>query len=277
MIPATTPPASNLGSILQGVAAILAAVAWPVAISILLVTNRRMVYDILRLLLQKLSRANKIRIGNALEINEEVERKLDTEEENAAKAAEETGLTRDVPQSEREVAKRVGSISGASPDYTSALISARSRMVAFAKEYEAVRANMPPGTDRTLHMNAVVSKMRAFSLAVKPLLVRFSHSDSPGQRLAGITILQISPNAKYADWLADRMKAEDPFIFFHAALALLETVRSKGERFPIRLRKALERAKSTVESYTGGPPDKNTIEILSQALQELYEMTGKRE
>lgn len=264
---------SSSPSLLQGIAAILAAVAWPIVVLLIAFWNRVALAETFKILVQKISKANKITVAKLLELEEKVDSELAVETAKTPKAISAGTPPADVATDERQAAERVLTrLTEISPNRTQSAIAVRSRMMGFAKEYETIRRSMPSSPERTWSMNNVVAKMRTISLAAKPLLSKFALSDSPGKRLAAITILQMSPNASYTDWLADRMSSEDPFIFFHAAIALRETVRAKGERFPARLFKALKRAKSTVESFNG-VPDANTIVVLNQALSELSEIT----
>jgi hypothetical protein len=250
-------------------------VAWPIVVLVIVLFNQNSISETLKMLVRKISSAKKITVAKWLQLEDRVDNELEEETAKTAQTAEAVGPTKDVPKAERRAAERVlVKLNEISPDTSQTLAPVRSRMIALAKEYETIRESMAPGAERTRRMNGIVAQMRTISLAAKPLLTGLSHSDSPGRRLAAITILQMSPNAKYADWLAERMATENPFIFFHAALALLETVRAKGTVFPHRLRRALNRAKSKVESFKEGPPDSNTLEVLAEAINELNELMG---
>jgi hypothetical protein len=267
----------EVGAWLQGIAAILAAIAWPIAISTILLCNRKSVSSILQVLLTKLSKAKRIGIAKILEIEEEVTREIETETAKTAESAPKTGLTTDVPEQEKAAAVRVQTkLSALSKNSSATILVVRAQMIAFAREYEVVRAGVAPGPSRTASMNEIVAKMRTISLASLPFLKSFSQSDSAGQRLAAIAILQMRPQSRYIGWLAHRMKIETPFVFFNAALALLEAVRKYGDRLPSVLRQEITHAKRQVESFTGGEPDKNTIDVLEQSLRELDAITGRR-
>ena len=121
-------------------------------------------------------------------------------------------------------------------------------------------------------MNAIVAKMRTLAIAAQPLLEEFSKANgSSGNRLVAIVILQLSPAMEYVSWLVSRMQEEQPFVFFHASLALLATTRSYGLRFQTQLETALENALQIMMSFKGGSPDQNTLETLQTALSELRE------
>jgi uncharacterized protein (DUF1810 family) len=148
-------------------------------------------------------------------------------------------------------------------------------MAEFAREYDATRANLKPGPHRTSAMNAILAKMRTLALAAKPLLREFANdASSPGSRLAAIAILQLAPRLDYLSWLVDRMKFEQPFLLFHASLALHSAVHAFGPADAAKLKDAVEEALRIVKSFTGGPPDRNTIDTLEQALAELAKDRG---
>jgi hypothetical protein len=65
------------------------------------------------------------------------------------------------------------------------------------------------------------------------------------------------------------MSTEQPFVFFHASLALLAAVRSFGASSRQRLKDVIQKALGTVKEFKGGPPDANTVQTLETALSEL--------
>ncbi len=94
------------------------------------------------------------------------------------------------------------------------------QVIALSREYEAVRASMPAGSVRTHAMEVVASKLRAFSLACYDMLPTLAASNSPGERLAAISFLEVKPSTEYLSWLSERLKVEKPFVGYHAAWAL---------------------------------------------------------
>jgi hypothetical protein len=111
--------------------------------------------------------------------------------------------------------------------------------------------------------------MRTLSLLAIPILPTLTRSKEPGERLAAIAALQVQPDARYSQWLLERMSTEQPFIFFHAALALRQLV-YKGSGFDKdELEPQVRAALETVMNFTGGPPDQNTIEVLEDTLHNL--------
>jgi hypothetical protein len=118
-------------------------------------------------------------------------------------------------------------------------------------------------------MNAIAAKMRTLALAADPFTAEFAgDNDSPGKRLAAICILQLTPSMEWVDWLADRMKVEQPFVFFHASVALLSAVRKYGLQQHDTLKAAIERSLAQVNTF-GEKSDRNTVRSLTLALSEL--------
>jgi hypothetical protein len=146
--------------------------------------------------------------------------------------------------------------------------SDRAEMLAMAAEYEKIRREEQAGGARTRHMTAVLSRMKAKAAGVRGLLDDFQKSDAPGIRLAAIAILQMFPDARYLDWLAERLDnpaVEKPFVGYHAAVALLEAVRTLPTTECARLKSALARAKSLAEKL---PSDPDRLQVLAIAQQE---------
>lgn len=137
-----------------------------------------------------------------------------------------------------------------------------------AREYERIRATMPSGDSRTRRMEVVVTKMRALALAAYPLLRDLASSESPGERLAAVAILQVRPNPDYLDWLAARVSEEKPFIGYHAAVALLVAVRTLDPSYHAELQAAVQKARKSV-GWRLKDTDRDTV--LSNAEKELEE------
>jgi DNA polymerase III epsilon subunit-like protein len=117
-------------------------------------------------------------------------------------------------------------------------------------------------------MEKVATKMRTLGYAASPFLDDLASSDSPGQRLAAITILQVQPNPEKLEWLADRLGIEQPFIGYHAAVALLTAARVHDREQTDQLRSAIQTAKQRLgESRRGTDRDR----VLDDALKELDE------
>ncbi len=184
----------------------------------------------------------------------------------------ETQAATNIPASQVAAAADVRSLLDAAPNSTlrkSAEAAIKQRMLGFAQEYETTRASMSPGPDRTRAMNGIVSKMRTLALAADIFLDTFmGAANSPGQRLAAVCILQLKPQMSAVPWLVERIRVEQPFVFFHAAIALLSTVRRFGAGEQAALSSALQAAVTQVQSY-GDHADANTLRVLTLAQSEL--------
>lgn len=244
---------------LQAIAALLSAVAWPLVIVFFLLTQRRPLTRVLDKL-QKFTLPG----GFAAELRQEVEESAEATLSSDPKAAGKAPTEEQLEAAER--VERVASRSDIS------VVWAQMRQL--AREYERIRATMPSGDSRTRRMEFVVTKMRALALAAYPLLRDLIASESPGERLAAVAILQVRSNADYLDWLAARVAEEKPFIGYHAAVALLVAVRNLDPPHHARLRAAIQRAKESVGRVR---KDTDRDRILSEAEEELEEKSAGSE
>ncbi|MBI1348733.1 hypothetical protein GC163_20870 [bacterium] len=143
---------------------------------------------------------------------------------------------------------------------------ARQQMQSLAFEYEAIRASMPSSDERTRKMEKIVTKMRTLAVACYPYIMEFSGSDSPGQRLAAVAILQLKPNPEFYPWLADRLKVETPFVGYHAAVALLSAVRLSRKQDWDLLRETLSTAETHLSQVSH---DSDRYNLIKGAQAEL--------
>lgn len=95
------------------------------------------------------------------------------------------------------------------------------KMRQLAREYEQIRQFNEPGNARTQKMANLVQKMRLLALAAMPAVNAFINSESAGERLAAVAMLQTRYDPQFTVWLADRLVEERPFVGFNAASALL--------------------------------------------------------
>jgi hypothetical protein len=138
----------------------------------------------------------------------------------------------------------------------------RRQLRALAAQYEAIRASMPSGPERTRRMEVIAGQMRTFSIAAYSLLSEFTQSDSPGERLAAITFLQARPNQSYLNWLAERLRIEKPFIAYHAAVALQHAARDASPDQRENVRQAVDSALKYVSDL---PPSTDRVSVLMSA------------
>jgi hypothetical protein len=128
--------------------------------------------------------------------------------------------------------------------------SVRTQLDRLADAYAEIRLNQSPGSRRTAAMEEIAGKMRALCLAGAPLLNELKHAEKAGLRLAAVCILEISPDQKSMDWLAERLGLESPFVGYHAALALRELAAVIPCGQAKQLLSALDKARTAVSQDT---------------------------
>lgn len=257
-------------TVLEGIAAILRSVLWPIVILTLALVYRIRISRLLDVLTQKVHDAKHLKAGQI---------ELDTQEA-ISKVVEQTGrdagsqeIRREVPENQINAARLVERNLRAAPIAFSEKLDVVERNVrALVNQYEQIRRDVSSGPQRTRQMNEITAKIRAYALVAYPLLPFLSESERPCERLAAICILQVKPEPTYFQWLIDRiMEESQAFLLFHASLAILQLIRA----FPYVGRDvATERIQSAlnhVKGFSGGKPDQNTIDVLTQVLRELAE------
>ena len=268
--------------VLTAIAAICSAIVWPVLVGLILWWFREPAKELLKAAVGVAEGATRFKIWQ-IEFDRDVQQQV-TQSESAALGAPvtppvtahtsipETQGAATISSTQVAAATRVRSLLDAAPNSTlreSAEAAIKARMLGYAQEYETTRASMRSGPDRTRAMNGVVAKMRTLALAADFLLDDLMSADnSPGRRLAAICILQLKPQMRAVPWLADRMHLEQPFVFFHASVALLNAVRRFGAGERKTLDSALHSALTQVQSF-GERADINTVRALTLALSEL--------
>jgi hypothetical protein len=281
-IPGGVHPAAagiDVPGILSGVASICSAVVWPLVIVMILWMFRAEAIELLKAAVGVAEGATRFRIWQ-IEFDKDVSQQVAQSASFAlanpivphVASVSDTQAATNIPQPQVAAAADVRSLLDAAPNSTlrkSAEAAIKARMLGFAQEYETTRASMSPGPDRTRAMNGVVSKMRTLALAADIFLNEWmGAANSPGQRLAAICILQLKPQMSAVPWLVERMRVEQPFVFFHAAIALLNTVRRFGSGEHSTLAAALQSATAQVQGY-GDQADANTLRVLTLAQSEL--------
>lgn len=235
------------------IAALISAVAWPLAILVIIL----MFSSEIRLGLNRASSLlDRIKRASIAGIELEIENLANTEV--GAKKNQLGGIT---PQ-QIETAARISK-------QDVSLIELRLEMNKLTIEYEAVRRALPPGNERMTAMTRVVVKMRSLALSLVGDLEIYKGSGSPGSRLAAVAIMQMDPRKADLQWLKERFTKETPFVFYHAALALSNFANvANGAREMEQLRETAREALATVQSFKDGEPDRNTIEVLKPLTQQ---------
>lgn len=229
-------------------------------------TNRVRIAFLLKVLGRKLSSAKKFKFGQ-IEVEafeEEVEEAVTSAGANVS--AED--LPRTVPEEQVRAAKNFKERARATQLPKSSVLEAvRRQIFDLANEYEIARAQMQSSYLRTRKMNEIAAGMRTLALTALPLRTELTRSDSIGKRLAAICILQVEPRPRYFRWLIERVKTEDqPFVFYQAALAILELVKKKLYINPEETRAAIQDALRVISGFPAGQPDQNTLDVLNEAL-----------
>lgn len=241
--------------LLTSVAALFGAVAWPGAFLVVIFIFR----DELKLALNKvpmiLDRVKKASLaGLALELD----RVADAETTSGADKSGKITARQIEAAARIEIETReVGS---------SALLGELDRL---CLEYNSLRRTLPSGDQRTKAMTRVLVKMRSLAPSLVDFLDAYRSSGSPGSRLAAIAMMQMVPRRADLEWLRDRFSFDQPFLFYHAALALqnIENIcNTSNDRD--RLREIAQQALQTVKSFPG-IPDPNTIEVLESLISDL--------
>ena len=136
-------------------------------------------------------------------------------------------------------------------------------------EYDSLRRSLASGYERTRAMTRVIVKMRSLAPSLVDYIEVYKGSGSPGSRLAAIAMMQMVPRVADLDWLKDRFSSEQPFVFYHAALALQNIANNADTpEKKRRLREAAEQALSTIKSFSG-VPDAETVRVLEMLLSSL--------
>jgi hypothetical protein len=248
--------------LLNSIAALVGAIAWPAVAAWFLFTHRSGVSDLLKIFGKKLSNAKKVKFGQ-IELEEELEEHVRDAREGASAGVTEKTVPAEQIQAAVELRDRIRS---ADVPRSAVLETVKRQIMDLAMEYETTRQKMPSGLVRTRRMNEIAAGMRALALTALPLRSEFSQSDSVGQRLAAICMLQIAPTYTFFDWLIERVQKEkQPFVFYQAAVAILEFVRNGSYPDGEAVRAAIKGAIDAISSFKG-EPDKNTIDVLSEAL-----------
>jgi SEFIR domain len=155
------------------------------------------------------------------------------------------------------------------PSSTIDLDFVRSQLLGLSAEYAKIRENIPSGDARSRQMEIIVTKMRSVALPATPLLRSLANSRVPGERLAAISILQVTPQTEYIEWLGERclegQPLGQPFLVYHAAVALLTSARTLDCVHRPRLEGAIQKGLA----HLGNKQSTDRYRTLAGALEEL--------
>lgn len=147
-------------------------------------------------------------------------------------------------------------------------VPSRDAALELAREYDRVRASMPSSSERTRAMEAVFSKMKIVAPKTQAFVDEFQKDPSAGVRLMAIAVLDMFPNSEHLDWLAERLdpEREQPFVAYHAAVALLDAVTNLPPECCAKLDAAIAKAQKLAARLEG---DSSRLNVLTRARQDL--------
>jgi hypothetical protein len=241
--------------LLTSVAALLGAFAWPGAFLVVVFLFKGELKLILKTVPLILDRVKKAKLaGIAFELDRVADAETQSESDKSGKIT--AGQIEAAARIEIET-RDVG---------TEALLRELDRL---CLEYDSLRRTLPSGSERTRAMTRVLVKMRSLAPSLVDFVDTYKSSGSPGSRLAAIAMMQMVPRSADLHWLKDRFSFEQPFLFYHAALALQNVANiSNTAEERNHLRDVTQQALRTLKGFAG-VPDANTVEILESLLSDL--------
>jgi hypothetical protein len=244
----------TFSKLLTAIAALIGAIAWPVALLTLLFVFRSELRQILIRMPNLLDRVRKATLaGIDLELNQVAAEVGKTENESGKITPRQIEAAARIEVQSRDVDSK----------------SLTNELDRLCLEYDSLRRSLPSGTERTRAMTRVLVKMRSLAPSVVDSINAYKGSGSAGSRLAAIAMMQMVPRVADLVWLKERFSSEHPFVFYHAALALQNVANTcDTPQKKKNLREVTEQALSTVKSFPGAP-DRGTIEVLEMLLSSL--------
>jgi hypothetical protein len=100
------------------------------------------------------------------------------------------------------------------------------QLTEFAQKYARVREALPPGDQRTRQLELIATEIRTAAFEGAPLITSFVSGTRPEERLVAVILLQVTPQPEHLDWLGKRLSERQPFLGYHAAVALLVAART---------------------------------------------------
>jgi hypothetical protein len=245
----------DFAKLLTAIAPILGAIAWPVTLLTLALLFREALQTALSRIPFLLDRVTKASVAG---VKVELERVADAE------SGDKSGK---VTPKQKETATRIAVEKqdvGSQP-----LLGLLDRL---CLEYDALRRVLQPSEFRTRAMTRMVAQMRSLAPSLIEFLDAYKSSGSAGSRLAAITMMQMVPTSADVEWLEGRFSSDQPFLFYHAALALQNVADSRDTiEGKLEIREVAQRALKTVKSFAG-VPDRHTMEVLETLIASLNQI-----
>lgn len=241
----------SVAALITAMAALVTALAWPVAVFFVVWIFRKEV----RLAIVKLTglfdRMKSVKVF-------EFEAQLDKFADQATSGEDAKGA---ISPSEIIAADRIKDELAEIGEQTIA-----SQLDRLCIEYDTIRRVTPSSDQRTRAMTQILVRMRLLGPSMSKFIANYMSSGSAGSRLAAVAMMQIQPDKADLGWLVRRFGEEAPFVFYHAALALQSIANSIPNRLP-EVKAAATSALNMVRSFEG-EPDSETIYVLEALLQD---------
>lgn len=245
--------------LLTAMAALIGAIAWPITFLALIALFRNELRPILSripILLDKVRKATLVGIN--LELDRVAAEADNSQNENGKITARQVEAAARIEIQTQEV--------GLQP-----LLNELDRL---CLEYDSLRRSLPSGYERTRAMTRVIAKMRLLAPSLANYVDAYKASGSAGSRLAAIAMMQMTPRVADLEWLKDRFSLEQPFVFYHAALALQNAANVSDTPAKRKLlQEVAQQALAKIKSFAG-IPDAGTIQILEMLLSNISHVTS---
>jgi hypothetical protein len=254
---------NGVAELLKAIAGLISALVWPAIVGIFLIRYRKQVGEAFSALATRVSQAEGLDLG-PLKIA--LKKSADIATQIPAAPA-----PKDQQEAIKEQAKLGKLLHAEVVQDPGMLPEIRKKMDELARQYEFLRAARDSQSRRAsdaeiVQMNKVVSQMRALALSAVPYWKDYADSDRPGDRLAAVVIIQMSPDPKFLPWLAERFRTERPFVFYHAALALQNMADQCWMEAREQIKSTAQQALDTLKNFKG-EPDKKSVDVLDAILK----------
>lgn len=243
---------TEIAALITALAALIAAIVWPLALIAVFVLFRPQISLAAENVPALVKRMRKVKLGVfEAELEKETEGLVDAALADPSKIS---------PQQIRS-ATRVQVAAKSLDDQ-----ALRAQLKQLSLEFDILRRTLPSSRERSRAMTEVLVKMRTIGPTLSHAIGELKASDSPGERLAAIAMMQLDPGLLDLDWLLERFKSDPPFLFFQSAFALRNALRLVGPSEDAKIKEAAVKALQQVKSFAG-EPDANTVEVLEEIIR----------
>jgi hypothetical protein len=253
---------TGAAELLKAIASLISAVAWPAIVTLFLIRYHKQVGDGFSAIAMRLSQAEGLELGPlkiALKKSAEIAAQIPSDPQ---------------PKDQQEAIKqqtKLGKVLHAEVIEDPAMLpEIRKKMDELARQYEFLRAARDAQRRKAteaeiVQMNKIVSQMRALAVSCVPYWKDYADSERPGDRLAAVVIIQMSPDPNFLGWLGERFRVDRPFIFYHAALAIQNMADQCWTEAREQIRSTAEQALNALRNFKDDP-DKKTVDVLEGIL-----------